>query len=67
MIRKKETAGEKPKPVSRAAKASSTKKVAAPASAQKKSSPVSRTKNKKPTIEAILSQSQEISSMGSAP
>lgn len=59
MIRKKETAGEKPKPVSRAAKASSTNKVAAPASAQKKSSPVSRTKNKKPTIEAILSQSQE--------
>ena len=59
MIRKKETAGEKPKPVSRAAKASSTNKVASPASAQKKSSPVSRTKNKKPTIEAILSQSQE--------
>ena len=59
MIRKKETAGEKPKPVSRAAKANSTNKVASPASAQKKSSPVSRTKNKKPTIEAILSQSQE--------
>lgn len=59
MIRKKETAGEKPKPVGRKAKTSSTAKLASTTSAQKKRSSVSRTKKEKLSVEAVLSESLE--------
>lgn len=59
MIRKKETAGEKPKPVRRTAKTSSTPKLASTTSAQKKRSSVSRTKKEKLSVETVLSESRE--------
>ncbi len=64
MIRKKETAGEKPKPVRRTAKTSSTAKLASTTSAKKKSSSVSRTKKEKLSVQTVLSESQKKKPVG---